>query len=85
MAEDGGSIKEVISTPELFCAWRPGRKNSGEPWNTDIFASYNLRSMTHNLFFFDFHVIVFTRSSQVWMKTLASRRKFPKNRLAREK
>ena len=33
MALDGGSIKEAISTPELFCAWRPGRKSSGEPWN----------------------------------------------------
>ena len=21
-----------ISTPELFCAWRPGRTSSGEPW-----------------------------------------------------
>ena len=23
----------LISTPQLFCAWRSGRKSSGEPWN----------------------------------------------------
>ena len=41
--------------------------------------------MTHYWFFFDLHVIVFTRSSRVWMKTWASCLKFPKNRLARKK
>ena len=23
----------AISTPELFCAWRPGMKSSGKPWS----------------------------------------------------